>query len=280
MRFGHQTRLRQVPTRRGLRVRAAFALLAFLPSCSTVSSVTDKVLGTGGPPVGQPGYVAGFLGGVAADEPRAVLAGREVLSSGGSAADAAVAVGLTLAVTLPSRAGLGGGGACLALSTNVKGPAGGVPEAIMFTPLAPAQPGSRADRPAAVPMLARGLYPAARPLRRAAVRVAGVLGRATGAVRHAGLAGPGEGPGFGLRTIADGPRRTGGVQPERHAVAGGADAAPAGPRRDPGADPGRRCRRHVSGRSGAPDRGVLRASSAARLRSRICAGRCRSWRRR
>jgi gamma-glutamyltranspeptidase/glutathione hydrolase len=120
--------------------------------------MTDTVLGTGGPKAGQPGYVAGFLGGVTADEPRAVLAGREVLSSGGSAADAAVAVGLTLAVTLPSRAGLGGGGACLAYAPDPKGPAGGVPEAIMFTPLAPARLGGKADRPAAVPMMARGLY--------------------------------------------------------------------------------------------------------------------------
>ena len=144
--------------RRLLPARAFLALLAVLPGCSTVNSVTDSVLGSGGPPRGQPGYVPGFLGGVVADEPRAVLAGREALSAGGSAADAAVAVALTLTVTLPSRAGLGGGGACIAYAPDAKLPAKGVPEAVMFTPLAPTQPGANADRPAAVPMMARGLF--------------------------------------------------------------------------------------------------------------------------
>jgi gamma-glutamyltranspeptidase/glutathione hydrolase len=59
-------------------IGAVLTLLA-VSGCSTVGKVSDTVLGRGGPQPGQPGYIAGFLGGVVADEPRAVLAGREVL---------------------------------------------------------------------------------------------------------------------------------------------------------------------------------------------------------
>lgn len=111
----------------------------------------------GGPAQGQPGYIKGFLGEVVADEPRAALVGKDVLSSGGDAADAAVAIGLSLAVTLPSRAGLGGSGACIAYTADRKRAGKGVPEAIMFL-APPVRSVGGGDRPAAVPMLARGLY--------------------------------------------------------------------------------------------------------------------------
>jgi gamma-glutamyltranspeptidase/glutathione hydrolase len=139
-------------------VRAAMLLAtAALPACSTMQGVQQALIG-GAPPGGEPPRLRGFIGAAVADEPQAALAGREVLALGGTAADAAVAIGMMLAVTLPSRAGLGGGGACLAYDPRKTGPGGGKPEAILFLPVAPSAPGPESDRPASVPMLARGLF--------------------------------------------------------------------------------------------------------------------------
>jgi gamma-glutamyltranspeptidase/glutathione hydrolase len=55
----------------------------------------------------------GFLGGLATGEPSATLAGRDALEAGGNAVDAATAIYFNLAVTMPSAAGLGGGGVCI-----------------------------------------------------------------------------------------------------------------------------------------------------------------------
>lgn len=72
------------------------------------------------PAQGVVGYVSGFAGFVSADEPRAALVGGDVLSAGGTAADAAVAMAATLTVTMPSRAGWLGGGVCLSRNPKDK----------------------------------------------------------------------------------------------------------------------------------------------------------------
>jgi gamma-glutamyltranspeptidase/glutathione hydrolase len=139
---------------RPVRVAGSALICLTLVGCGAGTAIKQTILGSG-PQLGTSTEISGFLGGVAADEPEAVQIGKQILSHNGSAADAAAAVGFALSVTLPSRAGLGAGGACLAFSPTAKSP-NGEPEAIMFTSRPPAV--AAGDRPAAVPMLARGLF--------------------------------------------------------------------------------------------------------------------------
>jgi gamma-glutamyltranspeptidase/glutathione hydrolase len=96
---------------------------------------------------GQVNYMAGFRGGVAADEPRAAMVARDILANGGSAADAVAAAALTYAVTYPNAAGLGGGGVCVAADTTTK-----KAETVEFLPAAAKDGG-----PVAIPSMVRGL---------------------------------------------------------------------------------------------------------------------------
>ncbi|TAN52353.1 MAG: gamma-glutamyltranspeptidase [Rhodospirillales bacterium] len=82
---------------------------------------------------GTIGHIQGFAGLAASDEPQSVLVARDILSAGGSAADAAVAMYFTMSVTLPSRVGIAGNGACVLHNPKTK-----TTEAIVFIPPSPA----------------------------------------------------------------------------------------------------------------------------------------------
>ncbi|MBP0466808.1 gamma-glutamyltransferase [Roseomonas sp. PWR1] len=147
--------MRATQGRRPKRLAAALliGLGLALPGCSSVSSVVPGLGGRPQAPFGTPGHVTGFVGGAAADEPRAAIVAREILSSGGTAVDAAVAGAFAMTVTLPSRAGLGGGGACLVFNVRQR-------EVIALSFPAGGRAGipQGTDRPAAVPLMARGLF--------------------------------------------------------------------------------------------------------------------------
>lgn len=92
-------------------------------------------------------------GGVAIDEPAAARVAVDILTAGGNAADAAVAAAFALSVSLPSRAGLGGGGVCL-----IHDPATGRTDALDFLAPAAAGDGAGEGSAAAVPAMPRGLF--------------------------------------------------------------------------------------------------------------------------
>ena len=103
-------------------------------------------------PLGVVGHVEGDFGGVVSDEPAASLIAGDVLSAGGTAADAAVALYFALAVTYPSAASLGGGGVCV-----VHRHLTGTVEALDFTAGRPARRAPDGQPEFAVPGSVRGM---------------------------------------------------------------------------------------------------------------------------
>ncbi|HTQ72385.1 MAG TPA: gamma-glutamyltransferase [Acidocella sp.] len=136
-----------------LRRLSALACLASLAGCGPSQTVGHQLLGLDNG-ASTPSTVPSVFGYAVADEPQAAIVGRDILNHGGNAVDAAAAEGFAQAVTLPSRGGLGGGGACLIKMPNSTGQMQ-PPVVLDFTAGAPAA--NNGDRPAAVPLLARGL---------------------------------------------------------------------------------------------------------------------------
>jgi gamma-glutamyltranspeptidase/glutathione hydrolase len=134
-----------------LRRAAPLALGLLLTGCG----VTNGLFGGDQPKLGEPVPLQPVVGFAVAPVPQAALAARQILNEGGNAADAATAAGFALAVALPSRAGLGGGAVCLIDLPKSDGGVG-QPSALLFPPGA-AGSGTEANRPAAVPQMARGL---------------------------------------------------------------------------------------------------------------------------
>jgi gamma-glutamyltranspeptidase/glutathione hydrolase len=130
----------------------AAAALALLAGCGVTHNVGHQLLGLDDS--AAPGTSQTVFGYAVADEPQAAIVARHILNQGGNAADAAAAAGFAQAVTLPSRAGLGGGGACLIKMPDASGTMQ-PPVALLFPAGSPAEVSG--GRPAAVPALARGL---------------------------------------------------------------------------------------------------------------------------
>lgn len=102
---------------------------------------------------GTIGFLSGALGVISVEEPQSAIIARDILSSGGSAADAAAAIAFSLTATMPSSASLAGGGMCI-----VRDDRGDIPDVIDFLPRAAKLSGGNVARPSSVPAMPRGVF--------------------------------------------------------------------------------------------------------------------------
>jgi len=123
-----------------LRAAVVFAAAAGAVACQSEPSGPQAE-----PETLKSSRVSGFAGVTAAHGADVAEAGRTVLARNGTAADAAVAMAYTAAVTVPSRAGLGGGGVCLLHRRK-----SGTTKAFLF-------PAGAGDGEAAAPALTRAM---------------------------------------------------------------------------------------------------------------------------
>ena len=135
------------------RTISAIVTLSLLSGCGVGQTIGHQLFGLNNG-TSSSGSVKSVFGYAVADEPQAALVGRAILNAGGNAVDAAVAEGFAQSVTLPSRGGLGSGGACLIKMPNANGTM--QPPVVLSFP-AGAPSSDNGSRPAAVPLLARGL---------------------------------------------------------------------------------------------------------------------------
>jgi gamma-glutamyltranspeptidase / glutathione hydrolase len=132
-----------------------FVVTLTLTSCGAITKISDDVseLSKGLRADFEEDNSVGFLGGLATGEPSATLAGRDALEAGGNAVDAATAIYFNLAVTMPSVAGIGGGGVCVvhdAQSNTTK--------TLDFLTRTPEKTGAPAKRPNAIPGNVAGFH--------------------------------------------------------------------------------------------------------------------------
>lgn len=141
-------------TSRLIRMIAGTTSLMSLVACSSIPTAPPSLSSIGHSLFGKTSTPAltGPIGTVVSDEPQASLTGHDVLARGGNAVDAAVSTATALSVTLPSRASLGGGGACLVWRP------GSTAHSFTFLPRASASTDTTQDRPAGTPAVLRGLY--------------------------------------------------------------------------------------------------------------------------